>query len=221
MNKMSNTSIPKILNDVVIAVSNARMVLSENVEGEGRGGSLVDEGLIKKLLVSKFGEKRIMSVPPRGFGDILVLDYDDKTLHVVNIKTSLGSSDNGTSKLGFLYALTDIDYYDLPKSINWKKFHSLLKTRGKDIKNKDYWYLCIDKNDTGKVIIRGSKQIVNWVQNANTANLLQINWTKERECEPANRTFEEAKSVIVGGIINCFKKSFNNLPTEWQDIIKT
>lgn len=216
-----NPKAPKVLNDIVDVLKKEKITISEKIEGEGRGGSLNDEGTIKRFLQShsKF-KSHVFDVPPRGFGDMLVLDYDGKTHHVVNIKTSIGSSDNSTSKIGFLYAFTDIAYDALPKSMNWKKFNKLLKEQKADIQGRDYWFLSVDKNDSGNVLVRGAKQIVNWCENANPANLLQINWNKEKSCDPADRTYDEAYEVIIGGIVRCYKKAFNNLPEEWIKEIK-
>ena len=105
-----------------------------------------------------------------------VLDYDGKTKHVVNIKTSIGSTDNATSKIGFLYALTDMEPEEMPGNMNWKKFIELLNERESDIPLKDYWFLCVDKKDSSNVLIRGAKQINCWKENANPANMLQIDW---------------------------------------------
>lgn len=215
-----NTKAPQILNDVVNALKLAKIEISEKVEGEGRGGSLKDEGTIKTFLQehAELGAY-IHDVPPRGFGDMRVEDPDTGEIYVVNIKTSIGSTDNATSKIGFLYAFTDLTYEDLPGSMNWKKFNTLLAEHKADIPNKDYWFLCVDKNDSSNVMIRGAKQIVNWGENANPANLLQINWTKEKKCEPAYRTYDEAYEVIINGIARCYKKAFNNLPDEWKEIV--
>lgn len=215
-----NTQAPQVLNDIVDYLKQHKIEISEKVEGEGRGGSLNDEGTVKRTLQehSKFKD-HVFDVPPRGFGDMIVLDYDGETRHVVNIKTSIGSTDNATSKIGFLYAFTNMTYDELPKSMNWLKFDSLLKERGEDIAGKDYWFLAVDKNDSSNVMVRGAKQIVHWGENANPANLLQINWTKEKASEPAERTYDEAYEVIVGGIARCYRKAFNNLPKEWKDLI--
>lgn len=212
--------IPQVLLDIADALKTEKIQISEKVEGEGRGGSLHDEGTIKRFLQGhpKF-ENRIKEVEARGFGDMRVLDYNDETLHVVNIKTSHGSSDNATSKLGFLYAFTDMSYDELPGSIAWKKFHQLLIERKADIPYKDYWFLCVDKTDSSNVMIRGAKQIVNWRENANPSNLLQINWSKEKSCQPANRTYDEAYEVIINGIVRCFKKAYNKLPDTWREEI--
>lgn len=213
-----NSQAPAVLNDIVLALSQEGIAISEKVEGEGRGGSLNDEGTVKRFLQAhpKFS-RHVFDVPPRGFGDMLVLDYDLKTQHVVNIKTSIGSTDNSTSKIGFLWAFTDIPYSHLPKSMNWKKFMQLLTQHGgAERATRDYWFLAVDKMDSRNVMIRGAKQIQNWCENANPANLLQINWTKEKSQAPAERTHDEAYQVIIGGIVRCYRKAFQNLPQEWQ-----
>lgn len=216
-----NTKAPKILNDIVEYLKAAQIQISEKVEGEGRGGSLKDEGTIKRLLQAhpKF-KKNVFDVPPRRFGDMLVQDYDTDQLYVVNIKTSIGSADNATSKMGFLYAFTDLKYDELPGSMNWKKFDKLLKERKADVPGKDYWFLCVDKNDTSSVMIRGAKQINFYGENANPGNLLQINWSKEKTVPPADRSYDEAYEVIIMGIARCFAKAFNNLPDSWKKLIK-
>jgi len=206
-------SMPKILTEIAEALRNHKVEISEKVEGEGRGGSLKDEGTIKKYLQSVFGEDVVMNVPARGAGDILVKDGD--TIYPLNIKTTFGSTDNATSKIGFLYALTDIDYYELPKSIGWKKFNELLKERKAEIEGRDYYYLCVDKNDSSSVLIRGAKQINCYCLNANPSNMLQIDWKKEKQMPPKNRTYDEAYDTLVGGIKKCIAKFLNNLPEDW------
>lgn len=212
-----NTQAPQVLNDIVTFLQEAKIKISEKIEGEGRGGSLKDEGTIKRLLQSNPKFKTLVrDVPPRRFGDMLVKDYDTDEEYVVNIKTSIGSADNATSKMGFLYAFTDLSYDELPGNMSWNKFYQLLSTRGKDVPNKDYWFLCVDKNDTTKILVRGAKQIVHYGENANPGNLLQIDWRKEKLCEPADRTYDQAYEVIINGIGRCYAKAFANLPKPWQ-----
>ena len=207
--------IPKILKDVAEIIRKEKIVISEAVEGEGRGGSLKDEGTIIRFLENDpiLGEY-ILSEEARRFGDMTVLDYDGETKYVVNIKTSIGSSDNATSKIGFLYALTDMEPEEMPKNMNWKKFMELLNDRKADIPTKDYWFLCVDKNNSSNVMIRGAKQINCWTENANPANMLQIGWKKEKELTPIERTYDESYEVLVGGIKRCIAKFFDNLPED-------
>lgn len=207
--------IPKILEDIAEIIRKEKIVISEAVEGEGRGGSLKDEGTIIRFLENDpiLGEY-ILSEEARRFGDMTVLDYDGETKYVVNIKTSIGSSDNATSKIGFLYALTDMEPEEMPKNMNWKKFMELLNDRKADIPTKDYWFLCVDKNNSSNVMIRGAKQINCWTENANPANMLQIGWKKEKELTPIERTYDESYEVLVGGIKRCIAKFFDNLPED-------
>ena len=212
--------IPKILEDVAEAVRKEKIAISEAVEGESRVASLKDEGTVIRFLKSDpvLGEY-ILSEKARKFGDMLVLDYDGITEYVVNIKTSIGSSDNATSRIGFLYALTDIEHEELPGNTNWEKFDNLIKSRKADIPTKDYWFLCVDKNDSSNVMIRGAKQINCWKENANPANLLQIAWKKEKALLPVERTYDEAYDVLVGGIKRCYTKALRKLPDDWYDEI--
>ena len=212
--------IPKILEDVAEALRKEKIAISEAVEGESRVASLKDEGTVIRFLKSDpvLGEY-ILSEKARKFGDMLVLDYDGVTEYVVNIKTSIGSSDNATSRIGFLYALTDIEHEELPGNMNWEKFDNLIKSRKADIPTKDYWFLCVDKNDSSNVMIRGAKQINCWKENANPANLLQIAWKKEKALLPVERTYDEAYDVLVGGIKRCYTKSLRKLPDDWYDEI--
>ena len=207
--------IPKILEDVAEIIRKEKIVISEAVEGEGRGGSLKDEGTIIRFLENDpiLGEY-ILSEEARRFGDMTVLDYDGETKYVVNIKTSIGSSDNATSKIGFLYALTDMEPEEMPGNMNWEKFDNLIKSRKADIPTKDYWFLCVDKNNSSNVMIRGAKQINCWTENANPANMLQIRWKKEKELTPIERTYDESYEVLVGGIKRCIAKFFDNLPED-------
>ena len=207
--------IPKILEDVAETIRKEKIVISEAVEGEGRGGSLKDEGTIVRFLKDDpiLGEY-ILSEEARKFGDMTVMDYDGETKYVINIKTSIGSSDNATSKIGFLYALTDMEPEEMPGNMNWKKFMELLNDRKSDIPTKDYWFLCVDKNNSSNVIIRGAKQINCWTENANPANMLQIAWKKEKELDPIERTYNESYEVLVGGIKRCIAKFFDNLPED-------
>ena len=90
--KKSNTS--QSFYKFRLYLSKIRIQCHQNVEGEGRALFLkLDEGEIKEILKKKFG-KRIINQEARRPGDILVLDYDNITKHPVNIKTSLGGTDN-------------------------------------------------------------------------------------------------------------------------------
>ena len=210
------TMIPKILQDVENYLKEYQIKIRENIEGEGRVASLVDEGTVKKALMEdKKLKPYILDAELRGFGDMTVLDYDMKTKYVVNIKTSIGSSDNCFSKIGFVYALTDLQPEDLPKSMNFLKFNELIETHKADVPNKDYYFLCVDKNNSSNVLLRGAKQITNWTVNINPQNILQVNWKKEKLSEPTIRTWDEAYEVLIGGVKKSINGFLSNVPTDW------
>ena len=204
---------PKIFKPLVEHLISLELQMSGAVEGEGRAASLKDEGIIKRALKdSQFGDK-ICDQPARRFGDMTVLD-DDGVMHVVNIKTSKGGKDNCFSKCGIVYALTDLAADEIPKQINFKKMYELIKNHKADIPQKDYWYLCVNKENTSEIMVRGLKQIRNFVVNINPSNILQIDWKKEKMCEPVERTWDEAYETIIGGLKKSILGYVGNLPDE-------
>jgi hypothetical protein len=226
-----NPKAPKILNELVEVLRNANLTAAESVGGEGRAGSLKDEqnviGFLKEhpkfksLVVSRseaFPEKlkvlKRKSTKPkkekkekseaRKVGDLLIKDPDSGIIHVINIKTTGGSTDNATSKLGFLIALTNLPLEDLPNTIDWNKWTQLIYTHKADVTGRDYWFLVLDKADMSHIVIRGAKQINNW--GINPSNDLQISWKDEWDKEPADCSFDEAFNKIVSGLQLCKAK---------------
>ena len=209
---------PQILKDIVKYLKKNPVNISGKIEGEGRVASLIDEGSIKKALFESPFKERILDEKARRFGDMIVVDYDDKTRYVVNIKTSLGSTDNCFSKVGFVYMFTNLSETSLLlKPMNFLEMNQLIKEYKADIHNKDYYYLCIDKKDSSNVMMRGAKQIKNWVVNINPGNILQVNWKKEKECDPVNRTWDEAYDLLIkNGVSKSLNGFWNNIPEEWK-----
>jgi len=226
-----NAKAPQILNELVKVLKNAHLTAAESVGGEGRAGSLKDEQNVidflkkhskfKSLVVSHaeaFPEKvkvsKRKSTKPkkekkkkseaRKVGDLLIKDPDSGIIHVINIKTTGGSSDNATSKLGFLVSLTNLPLADLPNTITWDKWTQLVYAHKADVSGRDYWFLVLDKTDMSHIIIRGAKQINNW--GINPSNDLQISWKDEWDKEPADCSFDEAFNKIVGGLQLCKAK---------------
>ena len=184
----------------------------------GRGGSLKDEGTIKRLLLKhKVFKNYLIDQKARRCGDIIVIDYDKITRHIVNIKTSIGSSDNCFSKAGMVYAFTDIPDEEIPKQMNFEQMNNLIKTRGKDIIGRDYWYLCVDKKNSSNVLIRGVKQINCWTVNINPANVLQVNWSKEKTLPPKQQSYEEALELIMEMVKDSLNRFWRNIPDDWKE----
>ena len=209
-----NAKAPQILNDIVEALkkSNLRAV-SEN--SEGRVNSKKDEDkIIAWLQKQPQFAARIKEGVLRSFSDMIVVD-DQGIEHVVNIKTSVGSSDNAFSKLGILWALTDLTIEDYKKlkisnKISDTKFAELVIKHKKET-DRDYWFLSLDKNNFSHVLVRGVKQITHWGKNP--TNNLQIVWNKEHECSPNTNTFDEVfYNVITDGAFRCWA----NKAAQWK-----
>jgi hypothetical protein len=201
-----NPSAPQILNDIVEALKKSNLK-AVNENSEGRVNSKKDEDKIIAWLQKQPQFKdRIKEGVLRSFMDMGVVDYDGST-HVVNIKTSVGSSDNAFSKLGILWALTDltIEKYQTLKisnKISDTKFAELVIEHKKET-TRDYWFLSLDKKDFSHVMVRGVKQITHWGKNP--TNNLQIQWGKEHKSEPNTNTFDEVfYNVITDGAFKCW-----------------
>ena len=201
-----NSKAPAILNEIVNALKNSNLkAITEN--NEGRVNSKKDEDqIIAWLLKQKHLKGKIKEGELRGFGDIWVKD-DQGNLYVINIKTSVGSSDNAFSKLGILWALTDLTIEDFKRlkianKISDTKFAELVVKHKKET-NRDYWYLSLDKKDFSKVMVRGVKQIKNWGKNP--TNNLQINWGLEHESDPNTASFDDTfYNIITDGVFKCW-----------------
>lgn len=198
---MKNHAAPKILNEIVEYLNKSNIDFAFD-DDEGRVNSKKDENSVIKLLEKKFG-KKVRPVGLRQFGDMIVTDEKGND-HYVNIKTTKGNSaDNAFSKLGFLWAFTDLEVDDLPVRITNKTWFKLI-TKHKKNTDRDYWFLSLIKDGSG-VCLRGVKQIQNWAKNG--TNNLQIYWQKEHDSKLKTYSFEEAwQRVIIDGVLYCWEK---------------
>jgi len=213
-----NPKAPEILNDIVEALKKSNLkAVNENTEG--RVNSKKDEDKIIAWLEKqpKF-KNRIKAGVLRSFSDMIVVDYDGSE-HVVNIKTSIGSSDNAFSKLGILWAFTDLTIeqyakFKIANKISDQQFAELIIKHKKETK-RDYWFLSLDKKDFSHVLVRGVKQITHWSKNP--TNNLQIMWSKEHESPPNTDEFEVVfNNVIKNGVFYCWAKKAE----QWEAAIK-
>jgi hypothetical protein len=212
-----NPKAPKILNDIVESLKKSNLkAVSEN--SEGRVNSKNDEDKIINWLQNQPQFKdHIKDGVLRSFMDMEVKDYDGTT-HAVNIKTSVGSSDNAFSKLGILWAMTDLTIDDYKKlkisnKISDKKFAELVVKHKKET-DRDYWFLSLDKKDFSHVMIRGVKQITHWGKNP--TNNLQIMWGKEHECGNGTESFDDVfYNVITNGAFKCWADK----TAQWEEAV--
>ena len=210
-----NNSLAPILKEMEEFLQTKNIQCHENIEGEGRAASLMDEGIIKRLLIEKFSDN-IIDQRPRKFGDIVIKD-NDGIIYPVNIKTSLGGTDNCFSKGGFIFALTHLNLEQIPSSMNLKKMKNLIDDNRCDNPMKDYWFLCVDKKSSS-VMIRGAKQINHWIININPSNILQINWTKEKQCDPVLRNGDDAYNVLIENGVkeSIMRYQRESIPEDWR-----
>ena len=75
-----------------------------------------------------------------------------------------------------------------------------------------------NKKDFSNIVIKGIKQIVNWVPNP--SNGLQINWKHEFDATPIDNTFEETYNIIVDKITECWIKKDSQHTTAIADYNK-
>jgi hypothetical protein len=219
---MKKEKTPQILLDVVKYLKTNKLVAESKINGEGRMASLKDEEVIIEFLKkNKTFSKYVIDVEARKAGDFYLLDYDKVTIHIVNIKTTSGTTDNATCKIGFLWAFTNMKLDELPGNITLKNWYNLMTNRKSNIPNRDYWYLTFDKRNMSNVFLRGAKQIVNWKYNP--SNFLQIAWKTEWETKEQSYSFEESYSNIMDGMKECIrKKMLNSYPSNWvKEISKT
>jgi hypothetical protein len=210
---------PKILDEIVDSLLSSGLTPDTQL-AEGRANSLVDErNVIDWLQKQPQFKGRIESSAARKFGDFWVLDYDD-TWHVVNIKTTTAKSpDNAYSKIGLLWAFTDLSLDDfrrikISSKIKDNRFAELILKHKKEV-NRDYWFLYLDKNNFDTTIfIRGLKEITSW--NKNPTNNIQIKWYEEKRKTPISLPFDQVfTDVIIDGVFRCwYTKSL-----QWQDAI--
>lgn len=212
------TKSPAILNDIVETLKRSNLK-AVNENNEGRVNSKKDEDKIIAWLEKQPQFKnRIKGGVLRSFSDMVVVDYDGSE-HVVNIKTSVGSSDNAFSKLGLLWALTDLSLEQfkelkIANKISDTKFAELVIKHKKETP-RDYWFLSLDKKDFSRVMVRGVKQITHWGKNP--TNNLQIIWSKEHKCEPNSLTFDEVfYNIITDGAFKCWADK----ATQWSKAIE-
>lgn len=206
--------IAPILLELVNDLKTANLIAEKNVNGEGRVASLIDEETITDWIKnhSKWNMYYI-EVPARKPGDFYLRDIENEIIHVINIKTTKGTTDNATSMVGFIYALTDLTIDELPSFATEKTLLNYVESRGVDIPFKDYYYLTFNKNNMNDVFIRGSKQIVNW--SSNPSNKLQINWSREWKTEYPNYSYEQSKENMIGGLKQVWEKMKMKMPMGW------
>lgn len=169
----------------------------KRISTDGRINSSMDEEIIIKSLINKFGDK-IKRKPDRYWYDILV---DDK--YPVNIKsTTMKTADNTGNLTMCLYAYTN-ENMCLSKNYNngevADKLNEMIK---KNLFNRnytrDYYFLVIDKTNTRNIIINSVNGLSVLCSNVNNLPY-QVCWAKNKKYNPKPITEN------VRMFIHCFK----------------
>ena len=132
---------PKILIEIINYLSKQSFSLSKRFD-DGRINATINESEILNVIKRKFD----IEIPrSRAWYDFSI--NDENSFYPVNIKTTdTTHADNLNCKLGIYYALTGL-LPDFPNEINWLNYFEKLKENIETNKNKDYYFLVVNKNE--------------------------------------------------------------------------
>jgi hypothetical protein len=199
--------IQKYLQDYNIQLSNNN--------NDGRVNSSNDEILIQDILQTKFNNYKdiIIKAKERFWYDIKVYDFVNKKYYVCNIKvTTTKTADNCCNLSGCLLSYTNemLDY-DKKYDNGYCAKNVIEKIKDNEFnknKNKDYYFLVINKENTNEIIINsllGLNKLTN-----NTNNLpFQIKWKNNKVYNFISIKYS------INLYINCTKKNTINWKTKY------
>jgi hypothetical protein len=195
--------------------SKANTIHYSNQNEDGRINSCIDEEIIIRMLIEKFGNK-IKKPKIRMWYDILAFDYMYGWIPI-NIKSTTTKTSDNTGNLAMcIYAYTD-EILDIQndKSYENGKMSELLftKLKNKNVnKNnkKDYYFIVCNKNDASDIIINSVKGLTLLTPNINNLPF-QVNWSK-------NKIFKyENINKRVKMFIECLQKP----KPSWKEVFMT
>jgi len=187
---------PQKLLEIRDFLATSAIQLSNNFQ-DGRINSSFNEQELIELIGINFD---IEKPPARYWYDFAIPDGKEKI--PVNIKvTSTTTADNLQCKLGIYFALTG-QWPDFPNEIPWNQFFNLLKCNLSTNKEKDYYFLIINKRDPSDIFCNSLKKIDTLVPNGNNLPF-QCNWGNNRI--PKQRTHDEAVRFILGTFYKSIK----------------
>jgi hypothetical protein len=182
-------NIPNDITDICRYISQTGLQLSRP-SNDGRLDSAINEGEILKLIREQFSVK----LPQiRDWYDFAIEGRD--YFYPINIKITMsGGTDNLNCKLGIYYALTGL----MPcfsNEIKWLPYFEQLKDNIGARKDKDYYFIVINKQQTRDVFASSLKGLAKLIPNGNNLPF-QCNWNKNRE--HIERDFEQASAFLLG-----------------------
>ncbi len=211
---MSITSIPTCLNDIKDYLVSQNLQLSSELV-DGRINASLNEKELLNCIIRAF--KIQIPKKERQWFDFAV--ETDNEFYPVNIKvTETTHADNLNCKLGIYYALTG-KFPDFSNEIPWAKFFQKLKADIGSNKDKDYFFLVFNKNNSSDVFVNSLKGLSTLQPNGNNLPF-QCKWDDNREFH--YRNFDDAKRFILESfgqsikqraqIFFEFKNSFPEIP---------
>ncbi len=192
--------IPPVLLEIGAYLSARDVSLTSSVDT--RLDSAINEEHVLENIAREFPIKQQKQV--RHWWDFSIIDSD--VLLPVNLKlTELKSAnDNVNCKLGIYYALTG-QAPEFANEIPWLNFFRHLSENMQE-NDKDYYFLVVNKNNTGDVFVQGLKTLQSL--SSSGSNLpFQCCWRDNREVK--SRSFDEACDFLLSTIADSIKLRAN------------
>jgi len=183
-----NSRFPSMLTDIISYLKEQNLQLSVQ-SSDGRVNSSANEDEIIKCINKIFDIK----VPrKREWYDFCIETETD--FYPINIKvTDTTHADNLSCKLGIYYTLTGL-LPDFQNEIPWLAYFEKLKENLGKFKNKDFYFLVFNKQDSKDIFINTLKGLKKLHANGNNLPF-QCRWDNNRNLE--NRSFEQAEEFIL------------------------
>ncbi|MCR4664072.1 MAG: hypothetical protein K5660_01745 [Paludibacteraceae bacterium] len=187
------TKVPTILTDISEHLASHNFRISAQNQ-DGRINSAINEDEVLNYLerTFPFGNYELVRPQARDWFDFAI--EDNREFYPINIKvTNTTSVDNLNCKLGIYYALTGLKPA-FGNEISWLPFFQKLNDSFGKHKDKDYYFLIVNKRDLSDVFCSTLKSISNLTPNGNNLPF-QSKWQDNHIL--ISRTFEEAADFIM------------------------
>lgn len=198
---MANNNIPQILTDISKHLSARPFKISAKNQ-DGRINSAINEDEVLNYLerTFSFGKYKLVRPQARDWFDFAIEGNQD--FFPVNIKVTMTTTtDNLNCKLGIYYALTGLKP-SFGNEIGWLSFFEKLKDAFGKHKDKDYYFLIVNKSNLSDVFCSTLKCINNLTPNGNNLPF-QSRWQDNHTL--VSRSFEDAADYIMNTFATSIK----------------
>ena len=202
---MANSNIPQIITDISQHLSAHHFKISAHNQ-DGRINSAMNEDEVLNFIERSFdfGQYRLVRPQARDWFDFAI--EGNQEFFPINIKvTNTTTVDNLNCKLGIYYALTGLKP-SFGNGIGWSAFFEKLSRSFASKKDKDYYFLIVNKKDLSDVFCSTLKCIQNLTPNGNNLPF-QSKWKDNHEL--VFRTFEQAADFIMNAFAASIKLRSN------------